>query len=92
MVIERTTIYHAYHTVINLMDNANPPKLLVDCMSVAMMCYNEAQNFTESDKSIRKRLLVKDLNNIVSNSLTYLDAEDVSNTLKKMADECCSAD
>ena len=92
MVIDRTTIYHAYHTTINLISSHNPPKLLVDCLSLAMTCYNEAHSFSDSEYDIRKRLLTQDLNNIVRNSLIYLSAEDVSSILKKVADECSSID
>jgi len=58
---DRTNSHHAIRTARNLMENDNPPALLVECMMEAVKCYKEAVNMTPENRDVVFESFDKDL-------------------------------
>ena len=62
---DRTNNHHAIHTARNLMENDNPPALLVECMMEAIECYKEAVDMTFENRDVMFESFDKDLDGCI---------------------------
>lgn len=88
--VDRTTVYHAFGTVVKLMDNAKPPKHLVECLGVAIECYNKAikefnEKEYENEYDIKLMTFRKRLDVLCQDS--GLEDDDIRNILSEKAQQ-----